>query len=182
MGAQAGVAMDMLDAVNDINERQRQLLCQRLVQRFGESLHGLVIGVWGLAFKPGTDDLRQAPSLVILDELLRRGAQVRAFDPVAMPGVAALWPGRPGLELVAHPLDATTDASALLVVTEWREFRSPDFDAIRGRMKVPLVLDGRNLYDPATLTAAGFEHMGIGRGALPQRLPVAPQAWLPQAA
>jgi len=182
MGAQAGVAMDMLEAVNGINERQRHLLCQRLVQRYGESLHGLVVGVWGLAFKPGTDDLRQAPSLVVVDELLRRGARVRAFDPVAMPGVAALWPDRPGLELVAYPLDATTGASALLVVTEWREFRSPDFEAIRANMKVPLVLDGRNLYDPATLTALGFEHMGIGRGAAPQSLVSAPSARLPQAA
>ena len=182
MGAQAGVAMDMIEAVNDLNVRQCHLRCQRLVQRYGESLQGLDVGVWGPAFKPGTDDLRLADNLVGVDQLLCRSAQVRALDPVFMPGVAVLWPGRPGLERVALPLDATTDSSALRVVAEGREFRSPDFDAIRARMKVPLVPDGRNRHDPARLAAFGFEHMGIGRGAAPQRLPVAAQAWLQQAA
>jgi UDPglucose 6-dehydrogenase len=169
MGADVGLEMRMLACAQDINERQRHLLWQRVVERLGESLSGHTIGIWGLAFKPGTDDLREAPSLVIIDELLRRGARVQAFDPVAMPGLAARWPQREGLELVASPLAAATGASALLVVTEWREFRSPDFDALRAAMKTPLVLDGRNLYAPDLMKRHGFEYMGIGRGEVPRR-------------
>jgi len=163
MGDEVGVELGLMNAVQDINDRQRHLLCERLVARLGESLAGHTIAVWGLAFKPGTDDLREAPSLVVIDELLQRGAVVRAFDPVAMPGLAARWPGRPGLELVSSPLAAAAGASALLVVTEWREFRSPDFIALRNTMKTPLLLDGRNLYDPAMMKQLGFEHLGIGR-------------------
>ena len=169
MGSDAGTPLAVLEAVQQVNDRQKHLLCERLVERLGPALQGHVIGIWGLAFKPGTDDLREAPSLLIIDELLRRGATVRAFDPVAMPGVAARWPQRPGLELVANPMAAAADASALLVVTEWREFRSPDFEALRACMKRPLVLDGRNLYDPALMRQHGFEYMGIGRAeALPR--------------
>ncbi len=169
MGSDAGTPLAVLEAVQQVNERQKHLLCERLVERLGPVLQGHVIGVWGLAFKPGTDDLREAPSLLIIDELLRRGATVRAFDPVAMPGVAARWPGRPGLELVALPMAAAADASALLVVTEWREFRSPDFESLRACMKRPLVLDGRNLYDPALMKQHGFEYLSIGRAeALPR--------------
>ncbi len=176
MGADAGIDMALLDAVQDINVRQRALLCERLVARLGPSLAGHTVAVWGLAFKPGTDDLREAPSLVIIDELLQRGATVKAFDPVAMPGVAARWPGRPGLELVANPMAAVTGASALMVVTEWREFRSPDFGALHAAMKIPLLLDGRNLYDPALMKQLGFEHLGIGRA---EALPRASHAAMP---
>ncbi len=165
MGEDAGVELPILAATQQINERQRQLLVQRLVARLGEDLSGHVIGLWGLAFKPGTDDLREAPALVIIDELLARGATVRAFDPVAMPAVAARWPGRRGLELVEGPLAAAQGSSALLVVTEWREFRSPDFAELRAAMRRPLLLDGRNLYDPAQLLELGFEHLAIGRAA-----------------
>jgi UDPglucose 6-dehydrogenase len=149
-------------------------LVQRLVQRLGEQLHGHVIGLWGLAFKPGTDDLREAPSLAIIEELLRRGATVRAFDPVAMPGVAARFADQPGLTLVADPMAAAQGVSALLVVTEWREFRSPDFDALRQCMKRPLLLDGRNLYDPALMRQLGFEHLGVGRAEALPRIAHAP--------
>ncbi len=167
MGEDAGVALPMLAATQAINERQRHLLVQRLVARLGEDLRGHTIGLWGLAFKPGTDDLREAPALVIIDELLARGATVRAFDPVAMPAVAARWPDRSGLVLVPSPMEAADSASALLVVTEWREFRSPDFAELRGRMQTPLLLDGRNLYDPEALRELGFEVVGIGRGTAP---------------
>jgi UDPglucose 6-dehydrogenase len=169
MGAEAGLELSLLGSVQDINARQRHLLCERVVERLGESLAGHTIGVWGLAFKPGTDDLREAPSLVIIDELLRRGARVQAFDPVAMPGVAALWPGRERLDLMAGPMAAAAGASALLVVTEWREFRSPDFGALRETMKTPLVLDGRNLYQPGLMKQHGFDYLGIGRGQAPGR-------------
>ena len=174
MGADMGVAMPILEAVQATNEQQRHLLATRLVARLGESLHGHRIGVWGLAFKPGTDDLREAPSLVLVEELLRRGATVQAFDPVAMPGLAARWPGRAGLTLVDSPLAAAADASALLVVTEWREFRSPDFAALLAAMKTPLLLDGRNLYNPAQLKSLGFEYVGIGRAAASLAAPQAP--------
>jgi UDPglucose 6-dehydrogenase len=163
MGHDAGVDLPMLAALQTINDRQRRLLSQRVVQHFGESLAGHTIALWGLAFKPGTDDLREAPSLVIIDELLRRGARVQAFDPVAMPGVARHWPDRAGLHLAHHPLEAAAGASALLVVTEWREFRSPDFAALRAVMKTPLLLDGRNLYDPVLMKQLGFDYVGIGR-------------------
>jgi UDPglucose 6-dehydrogenase len=177
MGSEAGVELGMLDAVAQVNERQRLLLVQRLVQHLGDSLAGHRIAVWGLAFKPGTDDLREAPSLAIIEQLLNRGAQVCAFDPVAMPGVAARFAGRPGLELVDGPLQAAADASALLVVTEWREFRSPDFAALLATMRRPLVLDGRNLYDPALMAQLGFEYQGIGRAGLAP--PLVQTAWPP---
>jgi UDPglucose 6-dehydrogenase len=154
MGAEAGVELPMLGAT-----------VQRLVARLGEDLRGHRIALWGLAFKPGTDDLREAPSLVIIEELLSRGAIVCGFDPVAMPALAARWPGRERFELAAGPMEAAAGASALLVVTEWREFRSPDFTALHAAMKRPLVLDGRNLYDPDLMHRFGFEHVAIGRGA-----------------
>lgn len=174
MGTDAGVDMHLMQAVQDINTRQRSLMVERLVARLGPSLKGHTVALWGLAFKPGTDDLREAPSLVIIEELLQRGAQVRAFDPLAMPAVAALWPQRAGLELVADPMLAAQGASALMVVTEWREFRSPDFGALLKAMKSPLLLDGRNLYDPGLMKQLGFEHLGIGRAEAAARVTHAP--------
>jgi UDPglucose 6-dehydrogenase len=167
MGEQQGLPLQILDSVQRVNDRQRQLLVERVQARFGSDLSGHVLALWGLAFKPGTDDLREAPSLVIIDELLRRGARIQAFDPVAMPGVAERWPGRDALQLVADPIAAVQGASALLIVTEWREFRSPDFDALRQAMRTPVIIDGRNLYDPALMQTLGFEYCGIGRGQLP---------------
>lgn len=164
MGAGLGQDMPILASVQAVNERQRQLLVERVLARFGSDLRGRVFGLWGLAFKPGTDDLREAPSLVIIDALLQRGATVQAFDPVAMPGVAAQQPGRPGLQLVADPIAAAVGADALLIVTEWREFRSPDFDALGRALRERVVIDGRNLYDPALMREMGFEYSGIGRG------------------
>ena len=181
MGEAQGLAMSMVQAAERINHAQRHLLAQRVLARFGSDLTGVVIGVWGLSFKPGTDDLREAPSLVIMDELLRHGATLQAFDPVAMPGVAALWPDRPGLTLVDRPEDAAQGAHALLLVTEWREFRSPDFDTLRERMATPIVFDGRNLYDPELLAQMGFEYQGIGRG-LPLMAVAQADANLPRAA
>ncbi len=168
MGQQQGLPLHILGAVQAVNLRQRRLLVDRVVARFGADLRGHVFGLWGLAFKPGTDDLREAPSLVLIEQLLERGARIQAFDPVAMPGVAAHFAGRDGLSLVTDPLAAAEGASALLIVTEWREFRSPDFDALRRALRAPVVIDGRNLYDPALMQAQGFDYVGIGRGqALP---------------
>lgn len=169
MGESVGLDLRILQAVQSVNDHQRRLLVERVVALFGERLDGHVFALWGLAFKPGTDDLREAPSLSIIDALLARGARVQAYDPVAMAGMAA----RPGLALVDEPYAAADGASALLVVTEWHEFRSPDFERLRAGLRRPLILDGRNLYDPATLQALGFGHMGIGRPfvAAPQTAP-----------
>ena len=174
MGDDAGHPLTILESVRSVNDAQRRLLVDRVVQRFGDDLRGLCFGVWGLAFKPGTDDLREAPSLVIIDELLRHGATVKAFDPVAMPKLKRLWGERAGLELMQSPIQAAKDASALLVVTEWREFRSPDFAELRTLMREPVVIDGRNLFDPVLMEEAGFEYVGVGRGKLlAQRQPSA---------
>ena len=166
MGEDAGHPLTILESVRSVNDAQRRLLVDRVVQRFGDDLRGLSFGVWGLAFKPGTDDLREAPSLVIIDELLRLGAKVRAFDPVAMPKLKSLWGERAGFEMMQNPMQVAKDASALLVVTEWREFRSPDFAELRAAMREPIVIDGRNLFDPVLMEEAGFEYVGVGRGKL----------------
>ena len=178
MGRGAGVPMALLDATQQINDRQRQLLSRRVVERFGEVLTHTTFALWGLAFKPGTDDLREAPSRVIVDELLRRGARIRAFDPVAMPAAAAQWPARAGLEFAHDPYAAALGADALLIVTEWREFRSPDLARLRETMAAPLIFDGRNLYEPALMAEAGFEYVSIGRPVLQ---PLREDARAPQA-
>jgi UDPglucose 6-dehydrogenase len=163
MGSQHALEMPMLEATERINQGQRRLPVQRLTERLGASLQGHVVAVWGLAFKPGTDDLREAPALAIIDDVLARGGRVRAFDPVAMPALQDRWGPREGLELVSDAAQACEGASALVVATEWREFRSPDWAALRPTMARALVFDGRNLYDGAELRALGFEHVGIGR-------------------
>jgi len=165
MGGDAGLDLPLLGAVQSVNDGQRRLLAQRVVARFGDDLRGRTFGLWGLAFKPGTDDLREAPSLVLIEELLARGARVQAFDPVAMPAYASRHGVADGLTLTTDPYEAAEGADALLLVTEWREFRSPDFDRLRASMRQAVVLDGRNLYDPGEMAALGFEHLGIGRGA-----------------
>ena len=169
MGRDAGVPMALVDATRQVNDRQRHLLVRRVVERFGEVLTHTTFALWGLAFKPGTDDLREAPSRVIADELLRRGARIRAFDPVAMPAAAASWPPRAGLEFAPDPYAAAQDADALLIVTEWREFRSPDFVRLRETMTAPRIFDGRNLYEPQQVADAGFEYVSIGRPAVEAR-------------
>ena len=128
-----------------------------------DGLKGRTFAVWGLAFKPNTDDMRDAPSVDLIEALLASGARVRAFDPVAMDTARRLWGNREGLELVADPATALDGADALVVVTEWLAFRSPDFDDLARRLKARVVFDGRNLWDPATVRAAGLAYHGIGR-------------------
>jgi UDPglucose 6-dehydrogenase len=165
MGLSNELDMAILGAVQSVNDTQRRLLAQRVVARFGEDLRGRVFALWGLSFKPGTDDLREAPSLAIIDELLARGARLRAFDPVAMPAFEARHGQREGLELAATPYAAAEGADALLLVTEWREFRSPDFERLGALLRQRIVFDGRNLYDPVLMRGFGFEYLGVGRGA-----------------
>lgn len=157
----AGQDLMILGAVEAANEAQKRVLAAKIVKRFGEDLAGRRFALWGLAFKPNTDDMRQAPSLVLIDELLARGAAVCAFDPVAMTEARRLFGDR--IAYAETPLAALDDADALVIVTEWKEFRSPDFPAIKASLKEPLIFDGRNLYDPAQLKAAGFEYHAIGR-------------------
>jgi UDPglucose 6-dehydrogenase len=166
-GTQNGLQLGVLQAVEDANERQKHVLVDKIVARFGEDLSGRTFAVWGLAFKPNTDDMREAPSRVIVAELTRRGATVRAYDPVAMEEAARVLEGTPRLQFATSQADALADADALLLVTEWKEFRNPDFDAIKAALKQPVVFDGRNIYDPALMKLHGIEYSGIGRAAQP---------------
>jgi UDPglucose 6-dehydrogenase len=159
-----GVSLQVLDAVERANERQKRVLVDKVVARFGNDLHGRRFALWGLAFKPDTDDMREAPSRVVVAELLARGAEVAVYDPVAMNEARRVFAGMDGIAYAASADAALEGADALLVVTEWKEFRNPDFERIRRALKQPLVIDGRNLYDPALLATLGIEHQGIGRG------------------
>jgi UDPglucose 6-dehydrogenase len=156
--------MELLEAVESVNERQKSVLVDKVVARFGDDLAGRCFAMWGLAFKPNTDDMREAPSRVIVAELLRRGARVRAYDPVAADEARRVFGDATGLEIVDSAAAALPGADALLIVTEWKEFKSPDFDAIRSQLRQPLVFDGRNLYEPALMKSLGIEYAGIGRG------------------
>jgi UDPglucose 6-dehydrogenase len=158
-----GVNLRVLDAVEAANERQKRVLVDKLVARFGESLRGRHFALWGLAFKPNTDDMREAPSRVIIAELLARGAGVTVYDPVAMDEARRVLAGMDGIAYAGSANAALEGADALLVVTEWKEFRNPDFDLIRQALKQPLIIDGRNIYDPALLAALGIEYEGVGR-------------------
>lgn len=154
----------MPNAVEEANDHQNLVLVERVVQRFGEDLAGRTFAVWGLAFKPNTDDMREAPSRVVVEELTRRGARVQACDPVAMGEARRVLGTVPGFTLVPSAGAALEGADALLIVTEWREFRTPDFDGIKAALKQPLILDGRNLYEPELMRSMGIDYLGVGRG------------------
>jgi UDPglucose 6-dehydrogenase len=160
-----------LNAVERANERQKMVLVERIVERFGGDLRGHTFALWGLAFKPDTDDMRQAPSRVIIDALLSRGAHIRAHDPVAMDEARRVFAGVANVEFAATPNDAVEGADALVVVTEWKAYRSPDFERLRSHMRQAVVFDGRNLFDPDSMQALGFEYMSIGRGAVVPAVP-----------
>ena len=160
---QIGLDFDLLRAVERVNERQKRLLVEKVLRRFGGSLTGKTFAVWGLAFKPKTDDMREAPSLTIIEGLLGAGAAVRAHDPVVREVAARLLPA--SVALVDEPYAAAEGADGLLLVTEWNEFRQPDWLRLRALMRTPLLFDGRNVWDAARARAAGFEYQGIGRRA-----------------
>jgi len=157
----------ILNAVEARNEAQKYVLFAKIAKRFGTDLRNHVFGLWGLAFKPGTDDMREAPSKILLEELIGAGARVKAYDPVAMDvsrrELPAEWFSSGKLELVAQQYDALKSVDALILVTEWKPFRHPDFVLMKQIMKQPVIFDGRNQYDPAQLRADGFEYSGIGR-------------------
>ncbi|OYY65284.1 MAG: UDP-glucose 6-dehydrogenase [Burkholderiales bacterium 28-67-8] len=159
----AGIELQVLQAVESANERQKHVLVDKVVARFGEDLTGRRFGVWGLAFKPNTDDMREAPSRVIITELIRRGASICAYDPVAIPEAQRTLDGVPRLTYAANQAQALEGADALVIITEWKEFKSPDFDAMKAALKQPVVIDGRNLYEPSLMAELGIEYSGIGR-------------------
>ncbi|MBN9696828.1 MAG: UDP-glucose/GDP-mannose dehydrogenase family protein [Zoogloea sp.] len=162
-GADEGHALRVLNAVEEANDAQKQVLVNKVVARFGEDLSGLHFAIWGLAFKPNTDDMREAPSRVIIAELFKRGATVTAYDPVAMTETARIFGDEPRLRYAERPMQALDGADALLIVTEWKEFRSPDFAAIKAKLKTPIIFDGRNLFDPKLPREAGLTYLSIGR-------------------
>jgi len=153
----------LVQAVEAVNASQKQVLVQRIREHFGADLHGRTLALWGLAFKPNTDDMREAPSRAVMESLWAAGAQVRAFDPEAMGECRRQYGERADLQLCATPEEALTGADALVVVTEWPVFRSPDFDLMRERLSEPVVFDGRNIYDPRNMHRRGFTYYSIGR-------------------
>lgn len=163
-GQQNGIDLQVLKAVESANERQKHVLVDKVVARFGDDLTGKQFAIWGLAFKPNTDDMREAPSSVIMGELTRRGATLKAYDPVAMTEAQRLMKANERIAFVNTQADALEGSDALLIVTEWKEFKSPDFDLIKSQLKQPLIIDGRNLYDPGLMKTMGIEYTGIGRG------------------
>jgi UDPglucose 6-dehydrogenase len=158
-----GYKANILSAVEVVNERQKTVLFDKIQAHFGD-LRGKTIALWGLAFKPNTDDMREAPSRVLMEALWKAGAKVRAFDPVAMSECARIYGAREDLTLCKTSPEVLAGADALAIVTEWREFRSPDFDHIRSTLKAPVIFDGRNLYDPSHMARDGFSYYAIGRG------------------
>ena len=154
----------LLKAVETVNERQKDVLFTKIQRHFGSALRGRTFAVWGLAFKPGTDDMREAPSRNLLEALWQAGCTVRAYDPAAMTEARRIYGERPDFRLCDQPTAVLDGADALVIVTEWSLFRSPDFDAIRQTLKQPVIFDGRNLYDPEYLRELGFIYYAIGRG------------------
>jgi UDPglucose 6-dehydrogenase len=160
---QHGRPLRILAAVEAVNQAQKIRVLEKIVARLGTDLTGKKFALWGLAFKPDTDDMREAPSRAIIAGLLERGAAIAAYDPVAIGEAKRVFGETRGLSYAASPMAALAGADALVVVTEWKEFRSPEFARIRRELRQPLLFDGRNLFDPALVRAAGIEYFGIGR-------------------
>ena len=158
-----GYSADLVRSVDALNQRQKQRFYEKVRNYFRGNLKGRTVALWGLAFKPGTDDMREAPSLVVIDGLLDDGAKVRAYDPEAGPAARARYARRPGVTICASGEAAARGADALVIVTEWNEFRSPDFPRLKRLLKAPVIFDGRNLYDPELLSGYGFEYFPVGR-------------------
>ena len=166
-----GRDLKILQAVEAVNEAQKTILVEKIEKRFGADLKNRKFAIWGLAFKPNTDDMREAPSRVIITELVKRGASVVAYDPVSMPEATHCFEvdfahnleGRKRVSMVDQPMDALEGCDALVIVTEWKAFRSPDFDLLKQKLKTPIIFDGRNLYEPQAMQELGFEYQGIGR-------------------
>jgi len=159
----AGMKLQVLTAVEAANDAQKHVLSNKVKARFGDKLAGKHFAMWGLAFKANTDDMREATSREVIKDLLAAGATVTAYDPVAMAEARHHFPDAAGLTYADNQAGALAGADALIIVTEWKEFRSPDFDAIKAALKAPVIFDGRNLYDPRVVRGMGFEYLAIGR-------------------
>ncbi|ARP74769.1 UDP-glucose dehydrogenase family protein [Bordetella genomosp. 6] len=155
--------MRVIEAAETANQAQKLRLADKVVARYGADLQGRTFALWGLAFKPNTDDMREAPSLSTIADLTRRGARIRAYDPVAMPQAVKVLDDNPAVELVDDMYQALDGADGLLIATEWKVFRAPDLTRVKQMLKAPLIIDGRNLYVPADMRAQGFDYQGIGR-------------------
>jgi len=160
---EAGRPLRLLEAVEHVNEAQKHVLTSKIKRKFGENLAGKRFALWGLAFKANTDDMREASSLTLIGDLTEAGAAVRAYDPAAAHEAKKIYADRSNVEIVASAAAALEGADALVVITEWQEFRSPDFAGIKAKLKTPAIFDGRNLYDPKVLKSLGFEYYAIGR-------------------
>ncbi len=158
-----GIQLKVLQAVEDANDAQKRVLGAKVIARFGADLAGKHFALWGLAFKANTDDMRKATSLEVIQDLLDAGATITAYDPVAMKEATHHFPNEPRLSFAENQAGALEGADALIIVTEWREFRSPDFDILKAKLKNPVIFDGRNLYDPVLVRGLGFEYLAIGR-------------------
>jgi len=160
----SGYEAEIVRGVERVNERQKQVLMDKVLDHFDGSIEGRTFALWGLAFKPNTDDMREAPSRTLMEGLWERGAKVRAYDPAARGEAQRLYPNEANLTLCERRDTTLDDADALVVITEWNEFRSPDFGMLKARLREPVIFDGRNLYDPDHLSQLGFSYYGIGRG------------------
>jgi UDPglucose 6-dehydrogenase len=160
---EAGRPLRVMNAVEEVNEAQKHVLADKIRTRFDDNLRGRCIAVWGLAFKANTDDMREAPSLALIDDLVAAGATVRAYDPAAGGEAKQIFADSRSVDVVPSAMEALEGADVLAIVTEWQEFRSPDFAAIKKALRTPAIFDGRNLYDPAALRAQGLEYYPIGR-------------------
>lgn len=159
-----GYHAQLISAVEDVNDRQKLVIAQKIISRFGEDLSGKTFGIWGLSFKPGTDDMREAPAIYIIKELVKRGAMVKAYDPKAIEEAQHFYlKDVPNVEYVESKYTALSDADAMILLTEWKEFRSPDFDEIKQRLKNSIIFDGRNQYNAFHLEDKGFEYIQIGK-------------------
>ena len=159
-----GYNAQLISSIEDVNQRQKRVMIQKIVKVYGEDLTGKTFALWGLAFKPKTDDMRDAPSRDIMEGLWARGARVQAYDPEAMETAASLYPESEQFQLVQSREDALVGADALIIATEWRQFRSPDWELLRARLADPAIFDGRNIFDPARVQREGFAYYGIGLG------------------
>ena len=160
-GEQNSYKLEILEAVEAVNYRQKKVLFSKLVRRFGNDFKGRTIAVWGLAFKPNTDDMREAPAIVLIEQLLAAGATVKAYDPEAAKEARKIFGDK--ISYGKKSYDVLEGADALVIVTEWNEFRRPDLDKIKGLLKNPVIIDGRNLFEPKKMAQLGFDYEGIGR-------------------
>ena len=159
-----GYNAELISSVENVNDAQKLVIANKIISKYGEDLTGYTFGLWGLAFKPGTDDMREAPAIYIVKELVKRGAKIQAYDPKAVEEAKEFYlKGVKNIEYCSFKYDVLKNASALILLTEWKEFRSPDFGEIKNQLKAPVIFDGRNQYNVFNLESKGFEYYQIGK-------------------